>query len=49
MNHLRKRWPVFFLALAALFPFWRCIFLGEAIGPWDQIRAMSPWDGPVPT
>src|SRR3954469_22372588 len=48
MNHVRRRWPIFFLALAPLLPLWRAIFLGEAIGPWDQIRAMAPWNGPAP-
>jgi hypothetical protein len=48
MNHLRSRWPIFFLAFAPLLPLWRAIFLGEAIGPWNQIRAMAPWNGSVP-
>src|SRR5438309_253742 len=48
MNWLRRRWPILFLAFAPVLPLWRAICLGEAIGPWDQIRAMAPWRGPTP-
>src|SRR5579885_2956341 len=48
MTWLRTRWPVLFLALAPLLPLWRAVFLGEAIGPWDHIRSMAPWNGPAP-
>ncbi|MBC8063384.1 MAG: hypothetical protein H7Y17_01015 [Chlorobia bacterium] len=27
---------------------WRAVFLGEAIGPFDQIRQFAPWNGPKP-
>ncbi len=46
---LRRRWPVLLIALAALVPIWRAIFLVRAIGPFDQIRHMAPWNGPAPT
>jgi hypothetical protein len=28
---------------------WRAVFLGEAIGPFDQFHAMPPWNGPAPS
>ncbi|HWD39487.1 MAG TPA: hypothetical protein VG944_11605 [Fimbriimonas sp.] len=44
-----RRWlPLVFLALLPLLPLWRAVFLGEAIGPFDQIRQMAPWNGPKP-
>jgi hypothetical protein len=43
MAFLRRRWPIIFLALLPLIPLWRAVFLGEAIGPFDQIRQMGPW------
>jgi hypothetical protein len=46
MTRLQKWWPVLVLALVPIIPLWRAIFLGEAIGPYDQIRQMSPWLGP---
>lgn len=49
MSLIRRFWPVLFLALLPLAPLWRCVFLGEAIGPFDQIRQMAPWNGPKPT
>lgn len=45
---MRRWWPVLVLAIAPLWPLWRAVFLGEAIGPWDHFRAMPPWNGPVP-
>lgn len=48
MSRLRAWWPVLVLALVPLIPLWRAVFLGEGIGPWDQIGAMAPWKGPVP-
>ncbi len=48
MSALRRFWPVLFLALLPLIPLWRAVFLGEAIGPFDQIRQMAPWNGPDP-
>ena len=45
-----RRWlPLVFLALLPLVPLWRAVFLGEAIGPFDQIRQMTPWNGPKPS
>jgi len=46
---IRKHWPVIFLFLIPLIPLWRAIFLGESIGPFDQIRQMAPWYGPKPS
>ena len=48
MPFLRKRWPWLLVILFPLLPLWRAIFLGEAIGPFDQIRQMAPWNGPAP-
>lgn len=45
---VRKHWPVLFLLLVPIVPLFRAILLGEAIGPFDQIRHMSPWNGPQP-
>ncbi len=47
MHRLRRLWPILFFALLPLFPLWRAVFFGESIGPFDQIRQMSPWKGPV--
>lgn len=41
-------WPILLFALLPILPLWRCVFLGEAIGPFDQIRQMAPWNGPKP-
>lgn len=46
---MKRFWPVLFLFLLPVIPLWRCVFLGEAIGPFDQIRQMAPWNGPAPT
>src|SRR5580704_4587150 len=48
-NLLRRFWPMLFLALVPLIPLFRAVFMGEAIGPFDQIRQMAPWNGPKPT
>ena len=45
---MKRYWPLLFLPLIAIIPLWRCVFLGEAIGPFDQIRQMAPWNGPKP-
>lgn len=34
--------------LLPLIPLWKAVFSSAAIGPWDQIRQMAPWGGPVP-
>lgn len=47
-GRLRRLAPLAILLLAPLLPLWRAVFLGEAIGPFDQIRAMPPWNGPAP-
>lgn len=41
-------WPILLFALLPLIPLWRCVFMGEAIGPFDQVRQMAPWNGPKP-
>jgi len=44
-----KRWgPLLLLGLAPLLPLWHAVFFGEAIGPFDQVRQMAPWNGPKP-
>lgn len=48
MQFARKHWAVILLALLPLIPLWRCVFLGEVIGPWAQIRAMLPWGEALP-
>ncbi|MCH8978543.1 MAG: hypothetical protein IH945_04785 [Armatimonadetes bacterium] len=40
MEFLRKRWPVLLLVLLPLIPLYRAVLLGEAIGPFDDVRAM---------
>jgi len=45
-----RRWgPLLLLLAAPLLPLWRAVFLGLAIGPFDQIRQMAPWNGPKPS
>lgn len=44
----RRYWPILVLLLLPLIPLFRAMFLGEAIGPFDQIRQMAPWNGPRP-
>lgn len=48
MKRLLPRWPIFFLALVPILVLWPAIFGGQAIGPWDHIRSMAPWNGPKP-
>ena len=48
MSFVRRWWPVVVLALAPLLPLWPAVLGGQAIGPWDQIRTMWPWNGPAP-
>lgn len=48
MPFLRRFWPIIFLLLLPILPLWKCVFAGEAIGPFDQIRQMAPWNGPKP-
>lgn len=49
MASLKRHWPLIFLLLIPIIPLWRAVFLGEAIGPFDQIRQFAPWNGPKPT
>jgi len=44
----RRYWPVILLALLPLIPLYRALLMGEAIGPFDQIRQMAPWNGAKP-
>lgn len=48
MPFLRRHWPWLLLVLFPLLPLGRAIFTGQAIGPFDQIRHMAPWNGPEP-
>jgi hypothetical protein len=45
---LKRHWHWLFLLLIPILPLWRAVFLGEAIGPFDQIRQFAPWNGPAP-
>lgn len=47
---MSRRWPiaVLILILVPIVPLWRAIFLGQAIGPFDQIHQFAPWLGPKP-
>lgn len=36
-------WTWALLALIPLVPLWRCVFLGEVVGPWDQISHFWPF------
>jgi hypothetical protein len=45
---LKRHWHWLFLLLIPVLPLWRAVFLGEAIGPFDQIRQFAPWNGPPP-
>jgi len=48
-SFLRRFWPILFLAIVPMIPLFRAVFMGEAIGPFDQIRQMAPWNGPRPS
>lgn len=39
-----RRWAWVLVLVAAALPLWRALVLGEAIGPFDQIAAMRPWN-----
>lgn len=43
-----RLWPVLILAILPILPLWRCVALGQAIGPFNQIRRLAPWNGPEP-
>ena len=45
---MRRYWPILLLALVPLIPLWRTVFAGEAIGAFDQIRQMAPWNADAP-
>ncbi len=42
---MRRRWPLLVLVLAPLIALWPGL-TGLAVGPFDQIRQMAPWNGP---
>ena len=44
---MRRRWPLLVLILAPLVALWPGL-TGLAVGPFDQIRQMAPWNGPKP-
>jgi hypothetical protein len=44
---MRRRWPLLVLVLAPLIALWPGL-TGLAVGPFDQIRQMAPWNGPKP-
>lgn len=39
---------VFLFLLAPLIVLWPAIFLGQTLGPWDEIRSLAPWSQPAP-
>lgn len=41
---MKRLWPFLLLALLPLVPLWRAVFTGEAIGAFDEIRTMAPWN-----
>ncbi|MBL8059736.1 MAG: hypothetical protein JNK63_03355 [Chthonomonas sp.] len=45
---MRTRWPLVVLIFAPLALLWRCVFLGETIGPWAEVRAFAPWSETPP-
>lgn len=45
-DRLVRHWPVLVLLFLPVVALWRCLLLGESIGPWDQILAMAPWHRP---
>lgn len=45
---LRRYWTLILLVLAPLVALWRPVFLGETIGPVDQIQQMAPWHAAKP-
>jgi len=50
MKSLAKRWGILLLALLPLLPLWKCIFRGEAIGPWDHLARQLPnATAPIPS
>lgn len=49
MQRLSRFWPLLFLALLPILPLHHAVFDGEAIGPFDQIRQMAPWNGVTPS
>ncbi|MCX7799553.1 MAG: hypothetical protein N2109_04340 [Fimbriimonadales bacterium] len=48
MAAVRRAAPYLILLLAALLPVGRAVFGAEAVGAFDQIRQMPPWNGPKP-
>ena len=42
-----RRWPLLVLVLAPLLPLWPGL-TGFALGPFDAIRHLAPWNGPKP-
>lgn len=46
---MRRWWPYLFFAICALVPLALTIVHGNAIGAFDQIRTMAPWNGPKPS
>lgn len=47
-DRLKRAWAVWLILLIPLIPLHRAVFLGEAIGPYDQIRQMAPWNAEAP-
>ncbi len=48
MARARRLWPILFFLALPLVPLWRAVLFGEAIGPFDQVRQMAPWNESKP-
>lgn len=47
MGKRRLWWPILLLAIVPLIPLWRCVLMGETIGPWSHffgVPSREPWD-----
>jgi hypothetical protein len=48
MRPLRRLLPAILLLVLAAFPVAPALLAGHAMGPFDQIQQMAPWNGPKP-
>ncbi len=45
---MRSRSYWWLLFLIPVIPLWRALFMGDVIGPFDQLRTMAPWNAAAP-
>ncbi len=45
----RRLLPLFLLVLVTLVPLWRAVLGGQAIGAFEQVGHLAPWNGPEPS